>query len=481
MELARPHRLCVAAHHPPFNRVKAVNSTGCNGGCGRTCRVPTCRAKSSFIWHGNPMSLDIATLFAAREAERYALHARHLNEQLVRVLKTVGFDVGFCQGDRQYLVDRQGTRYLDLMSGWGVFALGRNHPALRDALVSTLDAQLPNLIHMDAAPLAGVLAERLLEFVPHLDKVYFANSGTETVETALKFARCATGRAGIVYCSHAFHGLSYGALSVNGDETFRTGFSPFLADCTEVPFNDLAALERALATKQVGAFIVEPIQGKGVNVPDGNYLKDALALCRKYGAVFVADEVQTGLGRTGRFLAVEHWGIEPDIVLLSKALSGGHVPVGAVLTRKWIFDKVYNRMERSMAHGSTFGKNDLAMAAGLATLEVLKSERIVENAARTGDRLLAAFGKMKQQYELIKEVCGKGLMIGIEFGAPRSFKLRATWSALQAMNTELFCQIIIIPLFREHKILSQVAGHGIQCIKVQPALTITDEDCEWIV
>jgi ornithine--oxo-acid transaminase len=427
------------------------------------------------------MTMDVATLFAAREAERYALHTRYLNEQLVRVLKTVGFDVGFARGQGQYLFDRQGTRYLDLMSGWGVFALGRNHPALRDALKSVLDAELPNLVHMDCSPLAGVLAERLLQLVPYLDKAYFCNSGSETVETALKFARCATGRAGIVYCSHAFHGLSYGALSINGDETFRTGFSPFLSDCTEVPFNDLAALEKLLATREVAAFIVEPIQGKGVNVPDDNYLKDALALCRKYGTVFVADEVQTGLGRTGRFLAVEHWGVEPDIVLLSKALSGGHVPVGAVLTRKWIFDKVYSRMERSMSHGSTYGKNDLAMAAGIATLDVLKQERIIENAARTGDRLLGAFGKMKQQYELIKDVRGKGLMIGIEFGAPRSFKLRATWSALQAMNTELFCQIIIIPLFKEHKILSQVAGHGIHCIKVQPSLTITAHDCEWMV
>jgi ornithine--oxo-acid transaminase len=427
------------------------------------------------------MSLDIATLFAAREAERYALHTRYLNEQLVRVLKTVGFDVGFCQGDGQYLVDRQGTRYLDLMSGWGVFALGRNHPALRDALVSTLDARLPNLTHMDASPLAGVLAERLLQFVPYLDKVYFSNSGSEAVETALKFARCATGRPGIVYCSHAFHGLSYGALSINGDETFREGFAPFLANCVEVPFNDLDALEKALATRQVGAFIVEPIQGKGVNVPDDDYLPTALALCRKYGTVFVADEVQTGLGRTGRFLAVEHWGVEPDIVLLSKALSGGHIPVGAVLTRKWIFDKVYSRMERSMAHGSTFGKNDLAMAAGLATLEVLTSERVIENAARTGEQLIAAFAKMPAQYELVKAVRGKGLMIGIEFGPPRSFKLRATWTALQAMNSELFCQIIIIPLFKEHKILSQVAGHGIHTIKVQPALTITDADCDWIL
>jgi len=427
------------------------------------------------------MDLDVVRLFAAREGERYALHSRHLNEQLVRVVKTVGFDVGFCRGEGQYLFDRQGTRYLDLMSGWGVFALGRNHPAVREVLKSVLDADLPNLIHMDAAPLAGILAEQLLALVPYLDKAYFANSGSEAVETALKFARAATGRAGIVYCSHAFHGLTYGALSVNGDETFREGFAPFLADCREIPFNDLAALEQALAGRQAAAFVVEPIQGKGVNVAADGYLKGAAELCRKNGTVLVADEVQTGLGRTGRFLAVEHWGVEPDVVVLSKALSGGQVPVGAVLTRKWIFDKVYSRMDRTMAHGSTFGKNDLAMAAALATLHVLKSERVVENAARTGDRLLGAFGRMAQQYELIKAVRGKGLMIGIEFGAPRSLKLKATWAALQAMSTELFCQIIIIPLFKQHKILSQVAGHGIHTIKVQPALTITDDDCDWIV
>ncbi|MFL4969849.1 MAG: aspartate aminotransferase family protein [Xanthobacteraceae bacterium] len=427
------------------------------------------------------MSLDVATLFAESESQRYALHARYLNEQLVRVLKTVGFDVGFCRGEGQYLYDRQGTRYLDLMSGWGVFGLGRNHPAIREALKSVLDADLPNLVHMDASPLAGVLAERLLKLVPYLDKVYFCNSGTEAVETALKFARCATGRSGIAYCSHAFHGLTYGALSIIGDETFRTGFAPFLTDCVEVPFNDVAALERALATRQIAGFIVEPIQGKGVHVADVPYLKGAQELCRKYGSVFIADEIQTGLGRTGRFLAVEHSGVEPDVVLLSKSLSGGCVPIGAVLTRKWIFDKVYSSMDRSMAHGSTFGKNDLAMAAGIATLDVLKSERIIENAARTGTRLLNAFTELADRHDLIKGVRGKGLMIGIEFGPPRSsLKLRATWTALQAMNSELFCQIMIIPLLKEHKILSQVAGHGIHTIKVQPSLTITDADCEWI-
>ena len=426
------------------------------------------------------MSLDIASLFADREAERYKLHTRHLNEQMVRVLKAIGYDVGFRHGRGQYLFDRDGDRYLDLLSGWGVFALGRNDPRLRDALKNVLDGDLPNLVQMDVSVLAGVLAERLLRHVPFLDKVFFANSGTETVEAALKFARAATGRSGIVYCGHAFHGLSYGALSLNGDEIFRKGFGPLLPDCIEVPFNDLAALERALASRRVAAFIVEPIQGKGVNLPDDDYLRGALELCRKYGTLFAADEIQTGLGRTGRFLAVEHWGIEPDMVLLAKSLSGGHVPVGALLTRKWVFDKMFSRMDRAVVHGSTFAKNDLAMAAGLATLDVLESDRVIENAERQGKRLLATFQAMARRHELIKDVRGKGLMIGVEFGPPRSFKLRASWSALEAVNSGLFCQLITIPLFKEHKILSQVAGHDIHTIKLLPPLIINDADCDWI-
>ncbi len=427
-----------------------------------------------------PMALDIASLFADREAERFAMHTRHLNEQMVRVLKTIGYDVGFCRGRGQYLYDRDGAEYLDLLSGFGVFALGRNHPAVRDALKSVLEAELPNLVQMDVSALAGVLAERLLGHMPYLDKVFFANSGAEAVEAAIKFARAATRRTGIVYCEHAFHGLSYGALSLNGDAIFRTGFEPLLPDCTGIPFNDLAALERALASRQVAAFIVEPIQGKGVNLPDDDYLRGALDLCRRHGTLFVADEIQTGIGRTGRFLAVEHWGVEPDMVLLAKSLSGGHVPVGAVLTRKWVFDKVYNRMDRAVVHGSTFAKNDLAMAAGIASLDVLKAEGLIENAARVGERLLRSFSAMIGRYELMKEVRGKGLMIGVEFGPPRSLKLKASWNLLEAANKGLFCQLITIPLFKQHRILTQVAGHGSHTVKLLPPLVLSEPDCDWI-
>ena len=427
------------------------------------------------------MTLDMASLFAQREAERYALHTRFLNEQMVRVLKTIGYDAGFCRGVGQYLYDRAGTEYLDLLSGFGVFAIGRNHPAVREALQSVLDGELPNLVQMDVSPLAGVLAERLLSRVPYLDKVFFANSGAESVEAAIKFARAATGRPGIIYCEHAFHGLSYGALSINGDEVFRTGFGPLLPGCAAIPFNDLAALEQALASGQVAAFIVEPIQGKGVNLPSDGYLKDAANLCRRAGAVFIADEIQSGLGRTGRFLAVEHWNVEPDMVLLSKSLSGGHVPVGAVLIRKSIYDKVFNRMDRAVVHGSTFAKNDLAMAAGIATLDVMESERVLENAARMGERLMRDLSGLIERYEFLREVRGKGLMIGVEFGPPRSLKLKASWGLLESASKGLFCQLITIPLFRDHKILTQVAGHGSHTVKLLPPLIISEADCDRIV
>jgi ornithine--oxo-acid transaminase len=427
------------------------------------------------------MSLDVAKLYAENEADRFVTHTRHLNEQMVRVLKTLGYDVGFCRGTGQYLFDRNGAKYLDLLSGYGVFAIGRNHPALRDALESVLDAELPGLVQFDVSPLAGLLAQRLIGFMPYLDKVFFANSGTEAVEAAIKFARAATRRSGIIHCEHSFHGLTYGALSLNGDAVFRSGFEPLLPDCTAVPFNDLAALERALATRNAAAFIVEPIQGKGVNLPDDGYLQEAAALCRRHGTLFVADEIQTGLGRTGRFLAVEHWGVEPDMVLIAKALSGGHVPVGAVLTRKRIYDKIFDRMDRAVVHGSTFAKNDLAMAAGLATLDVIESEGLVSRAERLGERLRVGLSGLVGRYEFLREVRGKGLMIGIEFGPPTSFKLKASWNLLESANKGLFCQLITIPLFAEHKILTQVAGHASHTIKLLCPLVITEADCDWIV
>src|SRR4029077_15023689 len=241
-----------------------------------------------------------------------------------------------------------------MLSGYGVFGLGRNHPDVGRVLMDFLQADYPSLVKMEAPLLCGLLAEQLKKRMPNqLDMVFFTNSGAEGIETAIKYARCATGKSAIVHCKKAFHGLTYGALSLNGDESFREGFAPFLPDCRMIPFDDLAALEQELGKKDVAAFVVEPVQGKGVNIPSPGYLAAAAALCRRFGALFVDDEVQTGMGRTGRFLAIEHEGdVDPDIVVLAKTLSGGFVPVGAVLCKKWIHEKVYSSMNRSVVHSS---------------------------------------------------------------------------------------------------------------------------------
>jgi ornithine--oxo-acid transaminase len=427
------------------------------------------------------MTFDIAKELADRAGESFSLHEKYLNPQMVRVLKTIGFDRHYVRAEGPYLFDKAGARYLDLLAGFGVFALGRNHPTVKKAMVDILNADLPNLVQMDVSLLSGLLAERLLAQIPNQDKVFFCNSGTEAVEAAIKLSRAATRRSKLVFCDHAFHGLTMGALTMNGDASFRDGFGPLLADAVRVPWNDIEALEAALAGNDIAAFFVEPIQGKGVNLPGPTYLREAARLCKKHGALLVVDEVQTGLGRTGKFLAIEHDEVDPDLVLLAKALSGGFVPVGAVIGKKWIFDRTFDRMDRAVVHGSTFGKNNLAMAAGLATLAVLEDEGLIENAHRRGDNLIRRLGALIPKYELLKEVRGRGLMVALEFGAPRSLGLRAAWAVMEKATKGLFCQTVIIPLFTRHRILSQVAGHEMYVIKLLPPLCISQADEDWIV
>ncbi|MGF1570333.1 MAG: aspartate aminotransferase family protein [Nodosilinea sp.] len=426
--------------------------------------------------------MNILALIEQRQPDNFSLHGQYLNPQMVNVLKTIGFDRHYVKASGAYLFDDRGDRYLDLLSGFGVFALGRNHPTVVKALQDVLAAELPNLVQLDVSVLSGLLAERLQRLTPTgLDRIFFANSGTESVEAAIKFSRRATGRAKIVYCQGGYHGLTLGSLSATGDPHFREGFGPFLPDFIEVPFGDLPALEQALARQDVAAFITEPIQGHGVWIPEPDYLPGALALCRRYGSLFIADEVQTGLGRTGKWWAVEHFGVEPDLLCMAKALSGGFVPVGAVACRAWIFEKVFNRMDRAVVHGSTFGKNNLAMAAGLATLEVLETEGWIDHAARMGRQLVNDLQPLVAQYEYLKAVRGLGMMMALEFGEPKSLNLKLSWKMLEAANRGLFSQIITVPLFTRHRILSQVAGYGMNVVKFLPPLILSDADRHWVV
>jgi acetylornithine/succinyldiaminopimelate/putrescine aminotransferase len=426
------------------------------------------------------MGFDLPGLLAARRGEGYELHARYLNPQLPRMLHAIGFDKVYERAEGAYLYDRDGNSYADFLTGFGVFGVGRNHPVVRRALHEVIDGELADLVQFDAPLLPGLLAEQLLAKAPGLDRVYFCNSGTEAVEAALKFARYATGRPRIVYCDHAFHGLTAGSLSVNGAAEFRQGFDPLLPDA-RIAFGSLDALEAELRRGGVAALIVEPIQGKGVHVPPPGFLAAARKLLHDHGALLICDEVQTGLGRTGRFFGYQHDDVEPDIVTVAKALSGGFIPVGATLAKDWIFGKVYSSMDRVLVHDSTFGSNAPAMAAGLASLTVIEDEQLVSNAERVGDALQARLRDLAGSYEMFAGVRGRGLMIGLEFSKPSSLKLRAGWNMLQAARRGLFAQMVVGTLFRRHRILTQVAGDYMEVIKLLPPLTIGDGEVNLFV
>src|SRR5271165_5166080 len=277
----------------------------------------------------------VRELLSRRGGEEMALNQRFLNPQMGRILRTLGFEKVWTGGEGAHLIDAEGERYLDLIGGYGVFAIGRNHPEAIAAIEQVMAAATANMPQLGVSLLQGVLAEQLVARSPaSVSAVIPANSGTEAVEAAIKVARAATGRKRVLYASHAFHGLTLGALSLNGNDEFRSGFGPLLEDCRAVEFGDLGELERELERGDVAAFVVEPVQGKGVNLPPPDYLPAAQRLCRGAGALFVCDEVQTGIARTGRFLACEHWGLEPDLICVAKALSGGLIPIGAVLASR---------------------------------------------------------------------------------------------------------------------------------------------------
>jgi ornithine--oxo-acid transaminase len=428
------------------------------------------------------MPFSIVALMETQRRDQYALHRQYINPSLARVQTIIGFDKIYIRGEGSYLWDADGNRYLDLLSGFGVFNLGRSHPVVKQAIQDVLTADRPNLVKMDCPLLAGLLAEELVKRMPPgLDAVFFANSGADAVDTALKFARAATKRTRMLYLDHAFHGLTLGTLAINGGKEFRNGFEPLMGGFDAVPMNDLTALEDKLRHRDVAAFIVEPIQGKGVYIPADSYLPEAQRLCRQYGTLFVCDEVQVGMGRTGRFLCSEHWNLEPDIVTLSKSLGGGYVPVSTTVTRRRIHDATFSSLDRCQVHSTTFGQNELAMAAGLATLHVLHEERLTERAATMGEKLLKGLAALQQRYEMIADVRGKGLMIGIEFKAPRSLSLRAAWTAAEAAQKGLFAQLVVMALMREHRILTQVAGPNVNIIKLLPPLVIGDKEVEMIV
>src|SRR3954453_23067795 len=423
-------------------------------------------------------SLGVVTDAKARAHETLELAARHLDPSLVRVLRILGFDKEYTSAQGSYLYDAAGRAYLDFHTGEGFASLGHNHPDVREVLQATLDSNLVDGVQLHYSALAGMLAEALSQRLPRgLDAVFFASTGAEAVDSAMKFARAATRRPRLISCDSSFHGVTLGPLSLVGDEFFKEGFGPLLPGCERVPYGDLSRLEEELRAKDVAAFIVEPIQGRAVTPAPPGYLQAAQELCRRYGTLFVVDEIQTGLGRTGAWFALDHSGLEPDFVLVGKALSGGYMPVAAMVTTRAIHDKAVGTLDRCYVHQSTYGRNRLSMAAGLATLRIIERNGLVEHAARMGKLLLDGLAELQQRYEMVKDVRGSGLMVGSEVCAASSRVARMNWKLIHMASEGLFPQLIVIPLHRDHGVIAMAAGQN-DVIKFLPPLTLSESEAQ---
>ncbi|MEK6247365.1 MAG: aminotransferase class III-fold pyridoxal phosphate-dependent enzyme, partial [Planctomycetales bacterium] len=418
-----------------------------------------------------------------------ALFHRYVNPVLVSVADQSGLSKTFIGGDGMYLTDSEQNRYLDFVAGFGSMNLGHNHPRVVSAVTQALAEKAPGFAQTAVNPYAAALSERLVSISPPgLELVFFCNSGTEAVEAALKLARASTGRTGLVYCHGSFHGKSLGSLSVTGNRTYQQPFAPLLPDCHAVPFGDLEVLQRTLSGCNMAAFIVEPIQGEaGMIMPPPGYLAEAQRLCRQYGTLLIADEVQTGMGRTGTMFASQQAAIEPDIMTLAKSLSGGLVPIGAMLARRDLWLKAYGTVDRFALHTSTFGGGSLACAAGLATIEALVEDRLLDNVVRRGDQLMRGLNNLRQQLpNYFHQIRGQGLMVGVELtplakSVVTHLKRTDSSGMLQYLMPGVdemigsFPTVFQMQILLEHyHIYSQIARSNPLVLRIQPPLIVDD-------
>jgi acetylornithine/succinyldiaminopimelate/putrescine aminotransferase/nucleoside-diphosphate-sugar epimerase len=422
--------------------------------------------------------LGILSEATARATEALQLASQYLDPSLVEVLRIIGFDSDYVSARGSHLYDSAGRAYLDLHTGEGFASLGHNHPGVREVLQGVLAADLVDGVQIHYSALAGMLAEELTGRLPDgLEAVFFANAGAEAVDSAMKFARAATGRPRLISCDSGFHGVTLGPLALVGDDFFQEGFGPMLPGCARVPFGDLNRLEAELRKGDVAAFIVEPIQGREVTLPPPGYLKQAQELCRHHGTLFVIDEIQTGLGRTGRWFALENDDLTPDFVLVGKALSGGYMPVAAMVTTREVYQRAVGTLERSYLHQSTFGRNRLSMAAGLAAIRIIARDRLVEHAAAVGAHLATGLAELSKRHPMIMSVRSRGLMVGIELTAPTGRMAKVNWRLIHLASEGLFPQLIVIPLHRDHGVITMAAGKN-DVIKLLPPLTLSTGEAD---
>jgi len=428
-----------------------------------------------------PSLITLADALSIDKPSNLAFHRRHLNSRIADLCEIIEADMPLTRASGSFVWDHAGNRFIDFLSGFAALNIGHNHPVLQEAMDRVKG--MVNLVE-GLNTLAGALAHNLVQLAPgNLSRVFFANSGAEVIDASIKLARAGTGRKKLLACNGGFHGRTIGALSVNSREEFRGPFEPLLIDVAFIPYGDIESLEDELRRRDVAALILEPIQGEGgMVVPPQGYLAAARELCTRYGTVLIIDEIQTGLGRTGKMFAVEHEAVEPDVLLLGKALGGGVMPLSAVLTKDELWIEAGGGTPRSPFQTPTFGGNTRACAAGLATLEVLLSEDLATHAATSGSYLLGRLRELQQRHPLIANVRGRGLMIGIEFApATRGLGTLLTAGTLNRLSREFLSGLVLYELRNEHRILTLATLNDPNVLRAQPPLNIERENLDKFV
>lgn len=420
---------------------------------------------------------EYISIDAALELDRSAIrtsYREYINPGLVALLGMLDVDRRFVRASGVSIWDAEGNEYLDFLGAYGAMNTGHNHPRILEAIEKVKGA--PNLLQTSLNCMAAALAHNLALITPGgLKRTFFCNSGAEAVECSLKMARASTKKQRLLYCERSFHGKSFGALSVTGRTKYQAPFAPLLPGTEMVPYGDVQRLEDKLRTNDVAAFIVEPIQGEaGVVVPPDGYLKAARELCTRYGALLIADEIQTGLGRTGYLFACEHDGVVPDIMCLAKSLSGGLVPIGACIATEEVWDRAYGGLDRALLHTSTFGGNAWACAAGIASLQVILEEDLTGSAAANGSYFLDELRKLLRGNPMIKEVRGRGLLIGIEFEKPaHGIADRLTGGMVSKLSEEYVGAMVAGELFNRHRVITAYTFNNPCVIRMEPPLIVT--------
>ncbi|MBC9783146.1 aminotransferase class III-fold pyridoxal phosphate-dependent enzyme [Heliobacterium chlorum] len=390
------------------------------------------------------------------------LYEEHINPSVARLYRLMGMASTAIKAEGSYVVDDQGRTFLDFLGNFGTVSLGHRHRRVVDAVISQLGVMGQTSRYLLDEPTAR-LAQMLAQLTPgDLQYCFFCNSGTEAVEAAIKLARLATGKSGLVGTINGFHGKTLGALSVSGREPFREPFEPLLPRVKHIPYGEVTALVHILEEdRDVAAFILEPLQGEGgVVVPPAGYLSEVREICDDYGVLLILDEVQTGMGRTGKWFACQEEEVVPDILCLAKALGGGIMPIGAILSRPSVWQPM---LENPWIHTSTFGGSPLACAAAIAAIEVMMEENLAEQAREKGLRIMQRLQKLAERYpRVIADVRGRGLLIGIEF-------------VKEGVGG------VVIGRMVENQIIVGYTLNNPRVVRLEPPLNVADEDIDRVL